>query len=364
MRVVIAHDFMETYGGAERVTQEMARAFPAAPIFTILARPTVVQRMGVVGRVHSLLPPRPSILRNYRLATPAFPALVDAARLPEADVLLTSSYAFALRFRTPNRAPQVCYCHSPLRFAWSMTDDYSARHSRGPVTAAAFAALARGMRRADRQAADRVDTFLTGSEYVASQIERFYDRAAKIARAPVDTDVFRPARPSEDGGYFLFCGRLIEPYKRTSMAIEAFRRLPGERLVIAGDGPARESLAAGAPPNVDFVGALDDLELVEAMQHCRAGIFPSRDDLGLIPLELMACGRPVIAFAGGGARHTVTPGVTGALFAEQTIDALVAAIRGFDPSAFDPAVLREEGERWSADRFRARLVRAAEAAAA
>lgn len=357
-RVVIAHDFMETYGGAERVTQEMARAFPHAPVYAILGRTAVALRMGITERFRSLLPPRERLLRSYRLAAPVLPLLVDRFRLPEADVLLTSSYAFALRFRTANDAPQVCYCHSPLRFAWTMTDNYRSERARGRLDGRAFDALAWAMRRSDGRTATRVSRFLTQSPYVAEQISRFYGRPSTVIGAPVDCDLFRPQNgASAPDDFYLFCGRLVEPYKRADAAIEAFRGRP-ERLLVAGDGPALDRLRASAPSNVEFTGHLGDAELAELMQRCMALVFPSRDDFGLLPLEVMACGRPVLAYAGGGARHTILPGATGEFFEAQTPEAIADAVGRFDPEAYDSTRIREHALRWDKAAFRKRLIEA------
>lgn len=362
-RVVIAHDFMETYGGAERVTEEIARAFPDAPVVALLGRRSVARRMGVVDRFRSLLPEQQTLLRRYRLLAPLYPSLCALARLPEADVLVSSSYAFAHRLRTRNGAPQVCFCHSPLRFAWTMTRDYRSEWAGSGVTAGAFELLARVMRRGDRRAARSVERYLTQSPFTARQIESFYGRPAEVIGVPIDTGRFQPAPAGGERGYFLVCGRLVEPYKRVSLAVEAFRGLPDERLVIAGDGPALPRLREVAPANVEFLGHLDDADLIPLMQRCRAAIFPSRDDFGLLPLEVMACGRPVLAYRAGGALHTVVPGKTGELFAEQTVAAIRAAVASFSSDRYREESIRAHAEGWSSERFRARLVGAVEAVA-
>jgi glycosyltransferase involved in cell wall biosynthesis len=351
--VVITHDFMETYGGAERVTAEMARVFPEAPVVAILGRPSVAARMGVEDRFESVLPPRPALLRRYRLLAPAFGPLVDHVRLPAADVVLSSSYAFAHRFSAEGGSERVCYCHSPLRFAWSMTGGYRELHARSGPAQKAFDLFAGAMRASDRKSAQRIGLYLTQSPFTAAQIERFYGRSAEVIGAPVDCDLFHPGdSPPED--YFLFCGRLVEPYKRAGIVVEAFRRM-GTRLVVAGDGPALPELAKSAPPNVEFLGHVEDDELVRLMQRCTALVFPSRDDFGLIPVEVMACGRPVLAYAGGGSLYTSEPGVTGELFEEQTVEAVERAVRDFDPGRYDPGRIREHALQWDAGRFRERL---------
>lgn len=361
-RVVITHDFMETYGGAERLTQEMAEAFPDAPVVTLLARDSVVERMGLTGRVRAVGPSREWMYRHYRLLAPAWGPIADTIRLPQCDVVLSSSYAYAHRMRPPEAAPVVCYCHSPLRFAWSMTEDYRSRWAPGGLRGRTFELLAATTRASDQRAARRIVSYLTSSEYVAQQVRSFYHRNVEVIGVPIDTDLFAPAAPpGEPEDYFLLVGRLLEPYKRVGIAVEAFRRL-GRRLLIAGDGPAMDELRAAAPPNVELLGYQGDTDLVELMQRCQAAIFPSRDDFGLVPLEVMACGRPVIAFGEGGALHTVVAGRTGEFIAEQTPEAIVAAVEAFDSGRYDSAAIREHALQWSRDRFRARIVEAVQRA--
>jgi glycosyltransferase involved in cell wall biosynthesis len=350
VRVVIAHDFMETYGGAERVTQELAALYPDAPVYAILGRQEVADRMGVGDRFHSLLPPSEPLLRHYRLLAPAFPRYLARCRLPAADILLTSSYAFAHRLATVNGAPQVCYLHSPLRFAWSMTDSYARTWAPGRARAAAFRRLAGTMRRSDLAASRRVGVFLTQSAFVADQVRRFYDREAVVVGAPVDCARFAPS-PAPPRDYFLVCARLVEPYKRVTLVVDAFARLPHRRLVVAGDGPELDRLRARATPNVEFRGHVGDAELAGLMQRCRAAIFPSRDDFGLVPVEVMACGRPVLAHDRGGALHTVLPGVTGEHFGETTAAELAQIVDAFDAERYDPAAIRAHAVRWERDAF-------------
>src|SRR4051794_2987775 len=353
---------METFGGAERVTAEMARAFPEAPVVALMGRPWVARQMGVEPRFRSLIAPRPGLLRHYRLLTPAFPLLTDAVRLPDADVVLSSSYAFAHRLRPRGAAARVCYCHSPLRFAWSMTERYRESWAPGPGSRA-FDALAAVMRRSDRRSAQGIDSYLTQSPYVADQIERFYGRSASVIGCPVDTERFHPSGQAP-GDYFLLVGRLIEPYFRAPLVLEAFRRLPGHRLVVVGTGPALEDLRAAAPANVEFTGRVSDERLVELMQGCLAGLSPTLHDFGLTPIEIMACGRPMLAYGAGGALHTMVPGETGEVFSESTPEAIADAVRDFDPGRYDSGAIRAHAETWSASAFRERLIAAVRSAVA
>jgi len=212
---------------------------------------------------------------------------------------------------------------------------------------------------ANRRVSRRVTRYVANSQYVAKQIETNYGRPADVIWPPVDTDRFRPSASGEKDDYFLFIGRLVEPYKRPSLAVEAFRSLP-YRLVVAGDGPAMSSLRRIATPNIEFTGHLGDAELIPLLQRAAAVIFPSRDDFGLVPVEAMACGTPVIAYAGGGALETVVPDVTGIHFETQSPSSLRMAIESFDPSSFDGPVIRAHAERWNPTRFKDEMLTAAE----
>lgn len=353
-RVVIAHDFCEAYGGAERFTAEIARLYPDAPVVALLGRRSVVERMGIADRVRFLLPPRPWLLRNYRLFAPAYFGLVRTARLPDADVLISSNYAYAQGFRPPPGAAHLCYTWGPFRHLWSQEAQYAAELPFGPVGQRLFRAYSVAGRWMDRLATRAVDTFVTSSPYTSGLLEQAYGRPAEILPPPIDSVRFHPGpEPPED--YFLFVGRLTEAYKKPSLVVEAFNRMPHLKLKIAGDGHDRERLMAGAGPNIEFLGHLGDDDLVRVMQRCRAAVFPSTDDFGLVPLEVNACGRPVIAYAAGGALHTVVDGVTGALFGRQSAEGIVEAVERFDADRFDPVRIRAHGLTFDTTRFRAGL---------
>jgi glycosyltransferase involved in cell wall biosynthesis len=235
-----------------------------------------------------------------------------------------------------------------------MTNEYAGYVAPGHARRALFKAFAAAMRSEDRRTATRVTRYIAESRFVARQIQRCYGLRSDVVYPPVDCARFRPADRSGHDDFFLFCGRLVEPYKRPSLAIEAFRDLP-KRLVIVGEGPAYRALKAIAPTNVEFVGAVDTPTLRSLMQRCIGVIFPGVDDFGLVPLEAAACGRATIAFAGGGALETIVPGKSGELFWPQTAEALRRAVVRFDPDAYDPDVLRAQAERFGVARFQARM---------
>lgn len=358
-RVLIAHDNLRWYGGAERVAAIIAEAFPDAPFWTVFGIGEVAERMGLADRLHTLLPASDALLRAFRVLGPTYPAVIRSRPLPEADLLITSSFAFAHHFRTRNDAPQLCYCHSPLRLAWTMTESYAAELSQRRTAVGAVNVLARVLRSIDRRAARHVSKYVANSHYVADQIFRFYGRRAEVVYPPVDCEFFRPADEPGHEGYFLFCGRLVEAYKRPSVVIDAFRSLPRHRLVVAGDGPALSDLRRRATANVEFRGSVGDSDLVPLMQRCAGVIFPSCDDFGLIPVETMACGRPVLAYAAGGALETVVPGVTGEFFTEQTSSAVRQAVESFDPDAYDGNQIRRHASKWRRERFTQEIASAA-----
>ncbi len=237
-----------------------------------------------------------------------------------------------------------------------MTDQYAGRIAGDGVRGRVFRSVAAAMRVVDRRAAEGVDRYVANSQHVAAQIRMAYGRDAAVINPPVDCGVFRPSAAPGHDGYYLFCGRLVEPYKQPGIVIDAFRALRGRRLVVAGDGPAYRHLKARAGPDVEFVGHLKDEGLVPLMQRCAATIFPSADDFGMIPLEAMACGRPVLAFAGGGALETVVRGTTGEFFPAQTSQCLRKAVEEFDPNAYGSTAIRRHAERWHVDRFQEALL--------
>jgi glycosyltransferase involved in cell wall biosynthesis len=293
------------------------------------------------------------------------------------DLVLSNKSGFCHGVRTEgpeHKATHVCYCLTPTRFLWQY-DLYRQREQIGGFAGSALRPLLAGLRRWDLAAARRVDHFIAISTEVQARIRTIYGRESQIIYPPVDTTYFTPAfaglsleaarqRSSlagmggslvdSIGDYYLVVSRLI-PYKRIDLAVNAFRRIPGEKLLVVGDGRDLAALQAAAPPNVQFLGRRPRAEVRELLRGCRAFLFPGLEDFGIAPVEAMACGRPVIAFGGGGALDTVVPGVTGELFAEPTVESLAATLARFDWRAYDPGACRAQAERFSAANFRQQL---------
>ena len=247
----------------------------------------------------------------------------------------------------------VCYCLTPTRFLWQY-DLYRQREQIGGAASSALRPLLAQLRKWDLAAAQRVDHFIAISSEVQKRIRTIYGRESDIIFPPVDVDYFTPDPAQRVGDYYLVVSRLI-PYKRIDLAVEAFRRLPNEKLIVVGDGRDMAALKAAATPNVQFLGRQPCARVHELLRGCRAFLFPGLEDFGIAPVEAMSCGRPVVAFAGGGALDTVVPGVTGELFAEASGESLAAALAAFDWAAYDPRDCRAQAELFSATSFRRQL---------
>ena len=298
---------------------------------------------------------RPSVLQRFplvrhysRALLPLMPRAFDRFDLSSFDVVITVSSAFSKNVRTKNGTTNLCYCLTPPRYLWDLSDQYFAGGGARMLASPAI----RWLRAVDRRAADRVHTFLAISETVASRVQRAYGRTATVIFPPVETDRVRPSGNAPED-FYLVVARLV-PYKRIDLAIAACNKL-GRRLVVVGTGPDRRRLAALAGPTITLLGSLPDDEVAALYARCRAFLFPGFEDFGITPVEAQAAGRPVIAFGAGGAAETVVEGVTGVQFREQTVDALVNAIERADTLSFDPARCRANALRFDARVFRERI---------
>lgn len=349
MRVAIVHDWMSNVGGGGRVLAEIHRLFPDAPVYTAVSDPdTLPPEMREWDIRPSFLQRVPFARKRYQAFLPLMPLAFEQFDLREYDLVISSSSACAKGVITRPDAVHICYCHTPCRYIWDLYHDYT----EGMRTRALIAPVAHWLRVWDRVSADRVDHFVANSLEVAGRIRKHYRRDSELVYPPVDVERVRPnGLPAED--FYLVVSRLV-PYKRVDLAVEAANRT-GRRLVVAGGGPELRRLQAMAGPTVEFVGRVSDAEVADLMARCRAFLFPGFEDFGIAPVEAQAAGRPVVAFARGGALETVVPGVTGVFFEEQAADALIGALEEFEGQQFDPAACRRNAERFSSDEFARRF---------
>ncbi len=346
MRVALVHDYLNQYGGAERVLEALHELFPTAPIYTSIfdptAMPAVYQQWDIRTSFMQRLPAWRTQFRRY---VALYPTAFERFDLSSYDLIISSSSAFAKGIIPRPGALHICYCHTPMRFAWR-TDDYVAREQINGLQAKLLPFLLNYLRIWDTVSANRVDLFVANSREVAGRIARYYRRPAMVIPPPIDLPSYAPRQPEE---FYLAGGRLI-PYKRLELAIEAFNhlRLP---LKIFGDGRDRARLERMAGPNIEFLGWVDETTRLDLFARCRAFIFPGEEDFGITPLEVLAMGRPVIAYAAGGALETLIDGVTGRFFYQPTAAALAAAVALSRTDYIDPLVLRCHAEQFSRPRF-------------
>ncbi len=352
MKLAIIHDYLNQYGGAERVLEKLHELFPEAPIYTSIYDPSAMPAEYRRWEIHTSFMQRlPGVMGHHQLFLPFYPLAFEGFDLSEYDVVLSNSSAWCKGVHTPPTTLHLSYCLTPMRWVWNYRE-YVQRERFGKPIRLALPLMMNWLRLWDRVTADGVDQFATISRTVAARVAKYYRRDSVVIYPPVDTTSFQISEDHDD--YFLVVSRLI-PYKRIDLVVEAFNRL-GLPLVIIGDGRDRAALQARAKPNIRFLGKVSDEEARRYYSRCRAFLFPGEEDFGITPVEAQAAGRPVIAYAGGGALDTVADGVTGRLFYPQTAEALAEAVASFDEAGYDPAAIRRNAERFDSSSFKRDLL--------
>jgi glycosyltransferase involved in cell wall biosynthesis len=351
VKIALVASWLNQYGGAERVLEAVHELFPDAPVFTSTywhaAMPETYRTWDI--RV-SFLDRLPIARKHQRFLLPFYPRAFESLDTQGYDLLISISSAFAHGVRMPRGAQQICYCLTPARFLWNYRD-YVEGEQINPVARAFLPFFIKPLRDWDRRVSNHVSRFIAISQTVRARISKNYGRDSAIIHPPVDVDRFHVSKTR--GGFFLIVSRLA-PYKRIDLAVQAFNEL-GLPLVVAGEGRDRARLQGMAKPNVRFLGKVSDDEQRDLFAQCRAFIFPGEEDFGIAPLEANACGKPVIAFAGGGALETVVEDVTGEFFREPTAQSLASAVCAFDDKKFDAATVRTHAEKFSVQVFKEKL---------
>lgn len=358
MKIVLVHDYLNQYGGAERVLETLAEMFPAAPIYTLLydEAKTFGRFRGRVEQTSFL--DYPLVSRRHRCFIPLFPLAASRLRVPDEYDLIISSTAGYAKGVAYSRAKHLAYCHTPLRYAW----EPSYLNSQFPISNFQFGRAARSalapllwyLRRWDYRAGQRPDVILANSRFIAEKIRRAYGREAEVVHPPVDASVFYPDPSAPKRNRYLAAGRMLH-YKRFDLAVDAFNEL-GLPLTIAGDGPELQNLRRRAKSHIEFLPFISDTrELRRVYSSAKALIFPQVEDFGLTAAEAIACGTPVIAYDAGGAKEIVEDGENGVLFPAQTRAALAAAVRRFETLRFDPATVAASAKKFSKETFVERM---------
>jgi glycosyltransferase involved in cell wall biosynthesis len=355
-RVVLGHDWLTGMRGGERVLELHCEAFPEAPLAVLFGEP---ERVSAAIRNRPLVTSQmqriPGLLRYYRYLLPLMPSASRTVRVPPGDLLLTTSHCVAKAFRKTPGMRHLCYCFTPMRYAWLFSREYL-----GPVRARLAEPLLAYLRHWDRKTSAGVDRFVAISHHVQDRISRFYGRESDVVYPPVDTDAFTPMPGVlRDGSYDLIVSALV-PYKRVDLAVEAYRRLPGRTLKIVGAGTETAHLRALAGDNVELLGWRSDDEVRELYRNCSMLLFPGEEDFGIVPLEAMACGRPVVAFRRGGATETVAENVSGLFFDEQSVESLAEAIARAADATWNPGDIRAHAEKFGVRRFLAQMAECVE----
>lgn len=351
MRVALVHDWLVTMGGAERVLEEIARLFVDAPIYTGVVdtgrlSPYLRQRTIIPSVVQSL----PRATRWYNRYLPLLMYGMEQFDLSSYDLVISSSSSVAKGVLTRAETRHVSYIHSPMRYAWDLYHEYRTREARG-LSRYMMGPVFHYMRIWDRVSADRVDTMLANSSAVQRRIQKHYRRDSQVIFPPVAVERFEIS--TKPGSYYLVWSRLVS-YKRFDLAVQAANRLKVPLLVV-GEGPEKVQLERLAGPSVKFLGRVSDEEIAGLIADAKALIFPGEEDFGIVPVEMQAAGRPVIAYGRGGVLDTVIPHETGWLFGEQTVDALVEAMEQADQVVWDPVRIRQNAERFRSEVFRQRF---------
>lgn len=351
MRSAIVHDWLVSpVGGGEKCLEAIHRLFPS-PVFTL-----VESKRKMKGSYFQHLDIRPSFIQKlpmaeskYRNYLPLFPLAIEQFDLSAYDLVLSSSHCVAKGVISHPGQLHICYCYTPVRYAWDLMHQYLKESGLEKGLKAMFVRwVLHYLRGWDFQASQRVDHFIAISRYVARRIEKFYGRKADVIYPPVDLTFFQKAEGKEN--YYVAASRFV-PYKKIDLIVEAFAQMPERKLIVIGDGPDWEKVKKKAGRNVELLGYQNDEVLRGYLQRAKAFIFAALEDFGILPVEAMACGTPVIALGQGAVRETVVEGETGLFFQDQTTGALINAVNRFESREFEPEKCRQRAEFFSKEEF-------------
>lgn len=351
-KIALVHDWLTGMRGGEKVLEVLCELFPDATLFTLVHRggsaSETIERMNIKTSFIQYLP---AGISHYQHYLPLYPAAAKNLNLRGFDLVISSSHAAAKAVTVTPGSMHICYCHTPMRYIWDQYEEYFSKEQASLAARLAMKIILGYLREWDKRTAQRVDYFIANSMNVQERIKRIYDRDSFVIYPPVDMNRFSVS--GNDKGFYLIVSALV-PYKRVDIAVEAFRR-SGEPLVIIGKGSEGARLQSLSSGNITFRAWADDHELSDYYRDCKALIFPGVEDFGIVPLEAMASGKPVIAYKKGGLVETVADGETGIFFDQQTPESLTDAVGRFKKMAFDPARIRAHAIQFDRPIFKKRI---------
>ncbi|MFM7079447.1 MAG: glycosyltransferase [Bacteroidota bacterium] len=355
MKVALVQDWFVVNGGAEKVFREFVNLYPEADVFGLVDflndrdRADILDGKNVTTTWIQKLPNAEKSFRNFLVL---FPHAIRSLDLSSYDLIISSSYAVAKGIRKSKNQMHICYCHSPIRYAWDLRESYLSRLN--PVKKALAGWMLDHVAQWDLKTNATVDHFIANSQNVAERIQRIYQRSSTVIYPPVDTAAFTPQPNKSD---YYFTSLRVVPYKRLDLIVDAFRHLPERKLIVAGDGPALAKIKSNAPPNVSFVGFVDKPTLVDYMRKAKAFILAAEEDFGITSLEAQSCLTPVIALRKGGYLETVVDNKTGLFFDKQTVESLLDAIHRLEERVipFEATDFEKNVKGFSPDRFRSEM---------
>lgn len=359
LKIALVHDWLRVNAGSEKVVSDILSVYKKEDV-TVYTLFNHLDAQGKAEILHgkdtivSLLQHFPKVYRNYRFLLPIMPAMIRKFYIKGYDLIISSSHAVAKGFRRDKNIPHICYCHTPMRYAWDLYEDYQTETS--SIKAFLYKQSIKHIRNWDYRSAANVDYFIANSENVRQRIINNYKRDARVIYPPVRTDKFTYSHTARKD-FYLCLGRFV-PYKKIDKIIGAFKQMPDKKLLLVGDGYDSKNIKELLRniPNITWLGYKNDNDLIHYMQQAKACLFAAKEDFGIMCVEVQACGTPVIAFNNGGYKETVIDGVTGYFFDEQTPESIVKAVRKFEEKPLTNfAAIRKHAEKFSAERFKTEL---------
>ena len=353
MKIAIIHDWLTGMRGGEKVLEAFCELFPEAEIVTLFHFKGSVSPLIESHKIHTSFLQKAATRKNYRYLLPLMPAAIESFDLTEYGLVISLSHCVAKGVKVKKGTVHICYCFTPMRYIWDMKDAYLKRSGSSPLTKMVMQFCAPFLKKWDISASDRVNYFIAASQNVRGKISEYYRRQSSVIFSPVNTEKFDRQRRSED---FYLVVSAFAPYKRVDLAIETFNDL-GLPLKIIGTGQDEKKLKNMALPNIEFLGWQNDSVVVDYYARCKALIFPGEEDSGIVPLEAMASGKPVIAYGKGGALETVVDQVTGIFFYEETPQALIKAVMSMEEnnSGFIPSEIRQHAAKFDKKIFKEKI---------